>query len=151
MAVRRLVAIASALLLLVLLGLYIGGSGDEPPTDACAVARAEPGNRVAAAACRALGPFVRMELTSPLDLLLSDVTARRFGVTNIFDPKQNIEAGITYLSWLVEQFPNDLSKVLAAYNAGENAVWRYNGIPPYRETREYVRRIIERYDDYRQQ
>jgi hypothetical protein len=71
-------------------------------------------------------------------------TAERFGVRKekLLDPKQNLEAGVTYLSWLVEQFPNDLSKVLAAYNAGENAVWRYNGIPPYRETREYVRRIF---------
>jgi hypothetical protein len=73
-------------------------------------------------------------------------TAERFGVhkENLLDPKANLEAGVTYLSWLIEQFPNDLSKVLAAYNAGENAVWRYNGIPPYRETREYVRRIFGR-------
>ncbi|HEX4496929.1 MAG TPA: lytic transglycosylase domain-containing protein [Thermoanaerobaculia bacterium] len=75
---------------------------------------------------------------------LMPATAERFGVhkERLLDPKQNIEAGITYLSWLIEQFPGDLSKVLAAYNAGENAVWRYNGIPPYRETREYVRRIF---------
>ena len=75
---------------------------------------------------------------------LMPATAERFGVRKekLLDPKQNIEAGITYLSWLVKQFPNDLSKVLAAYNAGENAVWRYNGIPPYRETRNYVRRIF---------
>jgi hypothetical protein len=75
---------------------------------------------------------------------LMPATAERFGVRKerLLDPKQNIEAGITYLSWLIEQFPGDLSKVLAAYNAGENAVWRYNGIPPYRETRDYVRRIF---------
>lgn len=75
---------------------------------------------------------------------LMPATAERFGIRKdkLLDPKQNLEAGITYLSWLIEQFPNDLSKVLAAYNAGENAVWRYNGIPPYRETREYVRRIF---------
>ena len=75
---------------------------------------------------------------------LMPATAERFGVhkERLLDPKQNLEAGVTYLSWLIEQFPNDLSKVLAAYNAGENAVWRYNGIPPYRETREYVRRIF---------
>jgi hypothetical protein len=73
-------------------------------------------------------------------------TAERFGIAKerLLDPKQNLEAGVTYLSWLIEQFPNDLSKVLAAYNAGENAVWHYNGIPPYRETREYVRRIFGR-------
>ena len=79
-------AMAIGLLLLVLLGLHLGGPAEdalveEAPTDACALASAEPGNRLAAAACRALGPFVRMELTSPLDLLLADVTARRFGVT----------------------------------------------------------------------
>jgi hypothetical protein len=70
-------------------------------------------------------------------------TAQRFGarLEKIYEPKENLEAGIRYLSWLAEQFPNDLSKVLAAYNAGENAVWRYGGIPPYRETRDYVKRI----------
>ena len=74
---------------------------------------------------------------------LMPATAQRFGTPKekLYDPKENIEAGIRYLAWLVEQFPNDLSKVLAAYNAGEGAVWRYGGIPPYRETRNYVRRI----------
>jgi membrane-bound lytic murein transglycosylase B len=71
-------------------------------------------------------------------------TAERFGVRRekLFDPKENVEAGVRYLAWLVEQFPNDLAKVLAAYNAGEQSVWKYNGIPPYRETRGYVRRIF---------
>jgi hypothetical protein len=74
---------------------------------------------------------------------LMPATAERFGTRKekLFDPKENLEAGIRYLSWLLDQFPNDLSKVLAAYNAGENAVLRYGGIPPYRETRNYVRRI----------
>jgi len=74
---------------------------------------------------------------------LMPATAERFGTRKekLYDPKENLEAGIRYLSWLVEQFPDDLSKVLAAYNAGENAVLRYGGIPPYRETRNYVRRI----------
>jgi hypothetical protein len=75
---------------------------------------------------------------------LMPATAQRFGVRkeNLFDPKHNLEAGIRYLSWLIDQFPNDLAKVLAAYNAGEGAVARYGGIPPYRETRTYVRRIF---------
>jgi hypothetical protein len=75
---------------------------------------------------------------------LMPATAERFGVSHqeLFDPVQNLEAGSRYLSWLVEQFPNDLAKVLAAYNAGENAVTRYGGVPPYRETRGYVRRIF---------
>ncbi|HEY7216570.1 MAG TPA: lytic transglycosylase domain-containing protein [Thermoanaerobaculia bacterium] len=74
---------------------------------------------------------------------LMPATAERFGTRKekLYDPKENLEAGIRYLSWLAEQFPNDLAKVLAAYNAGENAVVRYGGIPPYRETRNYVRRI----------
>ncbi len=75
---------------------------------------------------------------------LMPATAIRFGVRKekLFDPAENVEAGVRYLSWLVDQFPNDLAKVLAAYNAGENAVLRYQGIPPYRETRNYVRRIF---------
>ena len=74
---------------------------------------------------------------------LMPATAERFGTRKekLFEPQENLEAGIRYLSWLLDQFPNDLSKVLAAYNAGENAVLRYGGIPPYRETRNYVRRI----------
>jgi len=74
---------------------------------------------------------------------LMPATAERFGTRKekLYDPKANLEAGIRYLSWLVAMFPGDLSKVLAAYNAGENTVLRYGGIPPYRETRDYVRRI----------
>ncbi|HEY0784117.1 MAG TPA: lytic transglycosylase domain-containing protein [Thermoanaerobaculia bacterium] len=75
---------------------------------------------------------------------LMPATAERFGIAkgDLFLPAQNIEAGSRYLAWLLEQFPNDLPKVLAAYNAGENAVQRYGGVPPYRETRNYVRRIF---------
>jgi soluble lytic murein transglycosylase-like protein len=75
---------------------------------------------------------------------LMPATAERFGVRHqeLFDPAQNLEAGSRYLSWLIDQFPQDLAKVLAAYNAGENAVTRYGGVPPYRETRGYVRRIF---------
>jgi soluble lytic murein transglycosylase-like protein len=75
---------------------------------------------------------------------LMPATAKRFGVRKdqLFEPEHNLEAGVRYLSWLIDQFPNDLSKVLAAYNAGENAVTRYQGVPPYRETRNYVRRIF---------
>lgn len=74
---------------------------------------------------------------------LMPATAERFGIEkkNLYDPKHNLEAGVKYLAWLIEQFPNDLARVLAAYNAGENAVLRYGGIPPYRETRGYVKRI----------
>lgn len=74
-------------------------------------------------------------------------TAMRFGVTNIYDPKQNIDAGVKYMRWLINKFNNDISLALAGYNAGEGAVMKYgNQIPPYNETREYVRRISARYN-----
>jgi len=75
---------------------------------------------------------------------LMPATAERFGIEKgrLYDPAQNLEAGVSYLSWLLDQFPNDLGKVLAAYNAGEQTVVKYQGIPPYRETRDYVRRIF---------
>ncbi|GAB4130497.1 MAG: hypothetical protein Kow001_24280 [Acidobacteriota bacterium] len=72
-------------------------------------------------------------------------TARRFGVTDIFDPAQNIEGGVKYLSYLIEAFDRDLDHVLAAYNAGENAVRRHSGIPPYPETMDYVSRVRSLY------
>lgn len=73
-------------------------------------------------------------------------TARRFGVTNIFDPQQNIEGGARYMRYLLNYFGGDVSLALAGYNAGEGAVMKYGRrIPPYRETQEYVRRISLRY------
>ncbi len=77
---------------------------------------------------------------------LMPATARRFGVENIFDPSQNIEAGARYLRFLLDTFNGDLELALAGYNAGESAVARYgNRIPPYRETVDYVRRIVAHY------
>lgn len=73
-------------------------------------------------------------------------TARRFGVRNIFDPVQNIEGGIKYLRFLMNYFNRDLTRVLAAYNAGENTVDRYRGVPPYRETQDYVRKVTAVYE-----
>ena len=74
-------------------------------------------------------------------------TARRFGVENIFDVKQNIEGGVRYMRWLLDTFNGDLNLALAGYNAGEGAVMKYGWqIPPYRETQEYVRRISGRYN-----
>ncbi len=73
-------------------------------------------------------------------------TARRFGVTSIFDPRQNIEGGARYVRFLLGMFNGDVNLALAGYNAGEGAVMKYgNRIPPYRETQEYVRRISRRY------
>jgi hypothetical protein len=68
-------------------------------------------------------------------------TARRFGVGDSFDARQNIFAGAQYLRILLDQFGGDVALALAAYNAGPNAVLRYGGIPPYRETRGYVQKV----------
>lgn len=76
-------------------------------------------------------------------------TARRMGVQNSFDSRQNIEGGVKYLRFLQERYPGDLRLVLAAYNAGEGAVDRYQGIPPYAETQEYVYRVGKRLGDLR--
>jgi len=74
-------------------------------------------------------------------------TARRFGVDNIWDAKQNIEGGVKYMRFLLDMFGGDVNLALAGYNAGEGAVMRYGSqIPPYRETQEYVRRISQRYN-----
>jgi soluble lytic murein transglycosylase-like protein len=74
-------------------------------------------------------------------------TARRFGVTNIYDPQQNIEGGARYLRFLLDQFNGDINLVLAGYNAGENAVVNSGyRVPRYRETQAYVKNISARYD-----
>jgi hypothetical protein len=72
-------------------------------------------------------------------------TAERFGVLDPFDPRQNITGGVKYLKWLGETFNGDLTRVVAAYNAGEGAVLRYQGVPPFAETRAYVPRVLELY------
>lgn len=77
-------------------------------------------------------------------------TAKRFGVQNSFDVKENIEGGVRYLKYLNSLFPDDPALAIAAYNAGEGAVWKYgNKIPPYRETVQYVSRVGARYDSAR--
>jgi soluble lytic murein transglycosylase-like protein len=77
---------------------------------------------------------------------LIPATASRFGVTNIWDPKQNIEGGARYMRFLLNLFNGDVRLALAGYNAGEGAVMKYGyQVPPYNETREYVRRIGNRY------
>jgi len=78
---------------------------------------------------------------------LMPATARRLGVTDIYNPKQNIEGGIKYMRMLLDMFGGDVALALAGYNAGEGAVMKYGyQIPPYRETQEYVRRITGRYN-----
>lgn len=72
-------------------------------------------------------------------------TAKRFGVRNAFDSRQNIRGGMAYLRWLLAYYEGDVSLVAAAYNAGEGAVDRHRGVPPFNETQEYVRRVIARF------
>lgn len=69
-------------------------------------------------------------------------TAERFGVRDVWNPEQNVRGGLTYLRWLLDRFGGDVALASAAYNAGEKAVERHGGVPPYGETREYVRRIL---------
>ena len=76
---------------------------------------------------------------------LIPATAERFGVKNVFNPIENLKGGLAYLRWLLAYFKGDVALVLAAYNAGEVAVEKYRGIPPYRETRNYVRQITSVY------
>lgn len=71
-------------------------------------------------------------------------TARALGVTNPFDPQQNVEAGVRHLKQLLNNYNGNVALSLAAYNAGEGAVARNNGVPPYAETRDYIKRITER-------
>jgi soluble lytic murein transglycosylase-like protein len=80
---------------------------------------------------------------------LIPATADRMLVTDVFDPRQNIFGGVRYLRVLANLFNGDLELTIAAYNAGENAVIRHGGIPPYPETVEYVKRVLSNYRHYR--
>src|SRR5580704_17513809 len=80
---------------------------------------------------------------------LMPATARRFGVTNTFDAKQNIEGGVRYLKFLQDTFKDD-RLVIAAYNAGEGAVTKYGDVPPYAETKSYVAKVGSRYTKAKQ-
>jgi len=83
---------------------------------------------------------------------LTPATAARFGVRNIYDPEQNIEAGVKYMRWLLDKFGGNLSLALAGYNAGEGSIMKYgNQIPPYQETQNYVKRITAHYYEIKNQ
>ena len=71
-------------------------------------------------------------------------TAERFGVKDVWDPEDNLRGGMAYLRWLLDYFEGDLKLALAGYNAGEGAVQRYRGVPPFEETQDYVRLITDR-------
>ena len=74
---------------------------------------------------------------------LMPATAKRFGVTNSFDPRENIHGGTRYLRWLLKKFDGNADLAVAAYNAGEGNVWKYEGVPPFRETVNYINRIAK--------
>lgn len=78
-------------------------------------------------------------------------TGRWMGATNLYNAEQNVDAGAKYLRYLNQRFDGNLSKTLAAYNAGEGNVRRYNGVPPFRETRSYVKRVMTRYEKRKQE
>jgi soluble lytic murein transglycosylase-like protein len=73
-------------------------------------------------------------------------TGRWMGARDLYDPEQNIDAGVRYIKYLNERFDGDLKKTVAAYNGGEGNVMRYRGVPPFRETRQYVRKVLKNYD-----
>ena len=72
-------------------------------------------------------------------------TAKRFWVSNSYNPKQNIRGGTKYLKFLIKRYKGDLEKVLAAYNSGEGNVDKYKGIPPFKETQNYVKNVLRSY------
>jgi soluble lytic murein transglycosylase-like protein len=81
---------------------------------------------------------------------LMDATARGLGVTDSFDPVQNIEGGARFLRQMLDRYGGDVVTALAAYNAGPGAVDRWNGVPPYKETQAYIPRVLGLRDQYRE-
>jgi len=73
-------------------------------------------------------------------------TGRWLGATNLYDPEQNVDAGVRYLKYLQHRFDGNLKKTIAAYNGGEGNVQRYGGVPPFHETRSYVKKVMSRYE-----
>jgi hypothetical protein len=69
-------------------------------------------------------------------------TARQYGVFNRYNANENLEAGVKHLKYLYKKYRNNIPLTLAAYNAGEESVKKYNGIPPYPETKQYIRRVM---------
>ena len=91
----------------------------------------------------------KLRATSPKGasglMQLMPATARRMGVANIYDPKQNIDGGVKYMRMLLDMFGQDVNLALAGYNAGEGSVDKYKGVPPFSETQNYVKKIVSNY------
>jgi soluble lytic murein transglycosylase-like protein len=81
---------------------------------------------------------------------LIPATAERFGVRDPYDPVENLRGGMKYFRWLLDKFDGNVALALAGYNAGEGAVMKHGGIPPYAETRDYVKRILSNYRNSQQ-
>lgn len=75
-------------------------------------------------------------------------TAKLYGVTDLYSPRQNVDAGVRHLKYLLARYRNKVTFAIAAYNAGENAVEKYKGIPPYKETQNYVRKVLKFHELY---
>lgn len=96
----------------------------------------------------AFNPYAKSDKGALGLMQLLPETAQRYGIDDIYDPTQNVVAGVKHLKFLLETFNNRQKLALAAYNAGENAVLRHRGVPPYPETQAYVRKVLQYHRQY---
>jgi soluble lytic murein transglycosylase-like protein len=96
----------------------------------------------------AFNPYAKSDKGALGLMQVMPATARRYGVEELHDPTQNVVAGVKHLKYLLATFKNKRNLALAAYNAGENAVLRHHGIPPYPETQDYVRKVMKYHREY---
>ncbi|WP_230661498.1 lytic transglycosylase domain-containing protein [Psychrobacter sp. I-STPA10] len=95
----------------------------------------------------AFNPNARSPVGAQGLMQLMPATARRFAVNNPWNPAENIEGAAKYIAWLKRRFNNNIEFVVAGYNAGEGNVTKYGGIPPFRETQNYVKKVLGRYNN----
>ena len=97
----------------------------------------------------AFNPYARSHAGASGLMQLMPSTAEHYGVEDIYDPQQNIRAGVRHIKYLMRKYKYNVRLAVAAYNAGEKAVRRYKGIPPYKETRKYVKKVLRYHRFYR--